>query len=375
MENQKIDFEFGWWVSMTPALVVAVYFVSRWNQNHNETVSLAIAVASLILGLVATSIICHPNFNGNADQAKENEAGQSDSPWATAAQPGVCRSGRTLSQEPVAHEQNAAQADPASNKKQNFAVPGMFTADDIPFARQRSSVFEEDGEPAPITVEKANPVDSAINGEGEFFDASDNEVDMLRFADVGEQPPLSSGEVDAAIAAIHAACCAEELQRFWPAEAEASDLTFAPISEGINLKPPADTTFGAPPSNDQEKAKSPEQEVRSLRDKLLSASTGKPVTDISIDQAAVESWFAKGMSLVQTGNFRDALYCFSFVLQQDANHLPSLTTKAICLFQMKRYDDALRAFEQVQAIDANDTRAREGIAATLKRIRAAAGEC
>jgi tetratricopeptide (TPR) repeat protein len=337
MENPKIDFEFGWWISMTPAFLAAVYFVYRWAHNQSEVASLGIAAGCISLGLLISSLICHPGFNSRGDVAQESDSGK---PEEIAKSPSL-EAASTLSA--AERSRSAGEAQQPANDT------------NVGYEQLRSS-----------SLTPAQCEGTTVNIDDEFHPRQ-----------------LSPDEVDATISAIHAACCAEELSRVsddGSGEMVAVFDLFSKIkTDGSTTSSPTGTVSDTTPDVQKEADtdESLQAELRSIQAKFDAAAaqgiwTEPPKNANNVDKAEMDSWFTKGMALIQSGNFRDALYCFQFVIQKDPRHLPSLTTKAICLFQMRRYGEALKAFEQVQAIDSTDVRAKEGIAATMKRLHAAA---
>jgi tetratricopeptide (TPR) repeat protein len=89
--------------------------------------------------------------------------------------------------------------------------------------------------------------------------------------------------------------------------------------------------------------------------------------------ASTESnpWFIKGMNFATAKQYRDALYCFSYVLQSDPNNLAALTAKGECLMKMNRPEEALKAFMAAAQIDESNPLAKECKEAVLRRVRAA----
>lgn len=81
-------------------------------------------------------------------------------------------------------------------------------------------------------------------------------------------------------------------------------------------------------------------------------------------------WFTKGLNLARSRQYRDALYCFSYVLQSDPKNQAALTAKGECLMKMNRPEEALKAFMAAAQIDESSPLAREGMTAVLKRARA-----
>jgi tetratricopeptide (TPR) repeat protein len=81
-------------------------------------------------------------------------------------------------------------------------------------------------------------------------------------------------------------------------------------------------------------------------------------------------WFTKGLNLARSKQYRDALYCFSYVLQSDPKNQAALTAKGECLMKMNRPEEALKAFMAAAQIDEASPLAREGMNAVLKRARA-----
>jgi hypothetical protein len=82
-------------------------------------------------------------------------------------------------------------------------------------------------------------------------------------------------------------------------------------------------------------------------------------------------WLEKGRALARGGHYRDALYCFSYVLQWDPCNQDALTAKGGCLLKMNRNDEALRAFMRAANVDGTSPMAKEGMILVLKRLRAA----
>lgn len=84
-----------------------------------------------------------------------------------------------------------------------------------------------------------------------------------------------------------------------------------------------------------------------------------------------DPWMTKGLNLARAKQYRDALYCFSYVLQSDPTNQAALTAKGKCLMEMNRPEEALKAFMQAAGIDQNDPGVKEAKAALLRRVRAA----
>lgn len=80
-------------------------------------------------------------------------------------------------------------------------------------------------------------------------------------------------------------------------------------------------------------------------------------------------WYVKGVALAQAKQYRDALYCFTYVLQSDPCNQPALTAKGECLMKMNRPEEALRAFMAAAQIDENNPLAKECKDAVLRRVR------
>lgn len=82
-------------------------------------------------------------------------------------------------------------------------------------------------------------------------------------------------------------------------------------------------------------------------------------------------WFVKGLNLAQAKQYRDALYCFTYVLQSDPRNQAALTAKGECLMKMNRPEEALKAFMAAAQIDESNPLAQECKDAVLRRVRAA----
>jgi tetratricopeptide (TPR) repeat protein len=88
------------------------------------------------------------------------------------------------------------------------------------------------------------------------------------------------------------------------------------------------------------------------------------------EQPPVSPWMAKGLDFAHAKQYRDALYCFSYVLQSDPGNQAALTAKGECLMKMNRPEEALKAFMQAAKIDQDSPLAQEGKAALIRRVRA-----
>jgi tetratricopeptide (TPR) repeat protein len=126
----------------------------------------------------------------------------------------------------------------------------------------------------------------------------------------------------------------------------------------------------------EEEVESPAEEESELVEALESFEVSLPpmVFDVRPKPEPPEDpnpWLEKGRALARGGHYRDALYCFSYVLQWDPTNQDALTAKGGCLLKMNRNDEALRAFMRAANVDGTSPLQKEGMVLFLKRLRAA----
>lgn len=317
MDNYKIDFEFGWWVSMTPALLMAVYFIWHWSQQHNN-LDLLISFGSVAGGIVLTSFICHPN----AESAPES------------------------------HESNRSKSLKFAEQR-----PAMISSTDPTITICQAGIVSRN-----LTVE------TAAGAEATCVDVSSTTGQPAVSLSVsGAAIPFPSSAVAAGTADDANLTSELPADTQLPSSKEAAEVFeyYDPISQmflEINVATTTTTTTDQPRPQESASSKTEPSPAPNAQPKLTAnARYIEPSPE-------TKGWYSKGMTLMQSGKFRDALYCFSFVLQKEPEHVASLMAKAICHFQMRKYQDALKSFEQVAALDETDLRAREGIEASLKRL-------
>lgn len=290
--QQETDFDFSWWLSMTPAILMAIYFVCRWNDHRTEVLDLVAAVASVVIGVVITAVICNP--------ACKPEPKAATAPEVTPASPLECQ--------PI-----LTKTDP------NYVV-------EAPYSEKIEAMILEHIEPR--SSEHAEPI---APKHTEHIPLTTTEPEKLE-ALAQDEPSRTA--------------LAQSL------EASITDSIEAQFHAGAHVATVAEDSCMAPDSTPTDPLS-------------IAPRTAVP------SSAELGPWFSKGLTLMKSRNFRDALYCFSYILQRDQSHVPSLNAKAKCLIELKRYDEALRLYMQAVRIDASDAIAQEGIVFANKQLQEA----